>query len=282
MTTAWFLAPPRACTRLPLCVPRSWMYLAIGVEPTNEIAATSGWSSSASTATLSPCTTLKTPSGSPASRYSSAMKFDADGSRSDGLSTNVLPVAMAIGCIHIGTITGKLNGVIPAHTPSGWRNECRSTSVETCSENSPLSSSAIPQAYSATSMPRMTSPLASSNTLPCSADTIRARSSVCLSTRLRKANMMRARRVTDTSPQRRERVVGGAHGRVDVGRLGERDLAWCSPVAGFHTGEVRVDVAGRLAAGDHVLDGLQRCRAHGVFTLSRVLRYGRCWRLCCS
>ena len=53
------------------------------------------------------------------------------GSRSEGLSTNVLPVAIAIGCIHSGTMIGKLNGVIPTHTPSGWRKECRSTSVET-------------------------------------------------------------------------------------------------------------------------------------------------------
>src|SRR3954469_2887412 len=137
------------------------MYLAIGVEPTNDTAATSGWSSSASTATLSPWTTLKTPSGSPASAYSSAIRFDTDGSRSDGLSTNVLPVAIAIGCIHIGTMIGKLNGVIPAHTPSGWRNEKASISVETWSEYSPLSSCGRPQAYSTTSMPRMTSPLAS-------------------------------------------------------------------------------------------------------------------------
>ena len=62
---AWFLAPPSAWTRLPLAVPRSWMYLAIGVEPTNDTAATSGESRIVSTATLSPWTTLKTPSGRP-------------------------------------------------------------------------------------------------------------------------------------------------------------------------------------------------------------------------
>ena len=99
------------------------MYCAIGVEPTNETAATSGWSSSASTATLSPCTTLKTPSGRPACCHSSATSSDAEGSRSLGLRTNVLPQAIATGCIHIGTMTGKLNGVMPATTPSGWRNE---------------------------------------------------------------------------------------------------------------------------------------------------------------
>ena len=42
MTTAWFLAPPSACTRLPAALARSWMWRAIGVEPTKEIAATSG------------------------------------------------------------------------------------------------------------------------------------------------------------------------------------------------------------------------------------------------
>ena len=62
----------------------------------------SGCSSSASTATLSPWTTLKTPSGTPASFSSSAVKTDADGSFSDGLSTNVLPHASAGAHIHIG------------------------------------------------------------------------------------------------------------------------------------------------------------------------------------
>jgi hypothetical protein len=33
------------------------------------------------------------------------------------------PLAIAPAHIHIGTIAGKLNGVIPATTPSGWRTE---------------------------------------------------------------------------------------------------------------------------------------------------------------
>ena len=81
----------------------------------------SGWSRIASTATLSPWTTLNTPSGTPASASSSARKIEADGSFSDGLRMNVLPHAIAVANIHIGTIAGKLNGVIPATTPSGWR-----------------------------------------------------------------------------------------------------------------------------------------------------------------
>ena len=51
------------------------------------------------------------------------MKTDADGSFSDGLSTNVFPQASAGAHIHMGTIAGKLNGVMPATTPSGWRIE---------------------------------------------------------------------------------------------------------------------------------------------------------------
>src|ERR671937_2154713 len=99
------------------------MYLAIGVEPTNETAAMSGCSSTASTATLSPWTTLNTPSGTPASCSSSATYSDAEGSFSDGLRMKVFPHASAGAHIHMGTIAGKLNGVIPAQTPSGWRIE---------------------------------------------------------------------------------------------------------------------------------------------------------------
>ena len=99
------------------------MYRAIGVEPTKLTAATSGWSSSASTASLSPWTTVNTPSGRPASCHSSARNSAADGSFSLGLSTNALPQAIALAHIHSGTIAGKLNGVMPATTPSGWRIE---------------------------------------------------------------------------------------------------------------------------------------------------------------
>src|ERR1022692_152753 len=134
MTTAWFLAPPNAWMRTPETVARSKTWRATGVEPTKDTAATSGWSTSASTATASPLTTVNTPSGRPASDHSSAISTEGDGSRSEGLRMNVLPQAMATGYIHIGTITGKLNGVIPTTTPSGWRIEEASTPEETSSE----------------------------------------------------------------------------------------------------------------------------------------------------
>jgi hypothetical protein len=66
---------------------------------------------------------LKTPSGRPASFSSPAVRSDADGSFSEGLRMNAFPHAMAGAHIHMGTITGKLKGVIPATTPSGWRIE---------------------------------------------------------------------------------------------------------------------------------------------------------------
>ena len=106
----------------------------MGVEPTKLMAWTRGWSSRASTAILSPCTTLNTPSGRPASFSSRASSTDRDGSRSEGFMTKVLPQAMATGNIHIGTMAGKLNGDMPATTPSGWRMAALSTPEPTCSE----------------------------------------------------------------------------------------------------------------------------------------------------
>jgi hypothetical protein len=98
--------------------------------------------------------------------------IEADGTFSEGLRMKVLPQAMAIGNIHSGTITGKLNGVMPAQTPTGWRSVCVSTCVPTFSEYSPLRSCGMPQANSTTSMPRCTEPIASASTLPCSSVTI--------------------------------------------------------------------------------------------------------------
>ena len=61
------------------------------------------------------------------------MKIEGEGSRSLGLRMKLLPQAIATGNIHIGTMHGKLNGVTPATTPSGWRIVQLSMPVETCS-----------------------------------------------------------------------------------------------------------------------------------------------------
>jgi hypothetical protein len=56
-----------------------------------------------------------------------AIQIAAEGSFSLGLSTTVLPAAIAIGKNHIGTIAGKLNGLMMPTTPKAWRFECTST-----------------------------------------------------------------------------------------------------------------------------------------------------------
>ena len=93
----------------------------------------------ASTTSLSPLITLNTPSGNPASFNNSASLNAHDGSFSDGFRINEFPHAIAIGNIHIGTIAGKLKGVMPAHTPSGCLIDQLSTSDPTFSVNSPFS-----------------------------------------------------------------------------------------------------------------------------------------------
>ncbi len=273
ITTAWFFAPPSACTRLPLRLARSCTYCAMGVEPTNDTASTSAWSRRASTTSLSPFTTLKTPSGKPASAYRRAISSDAPGSRSLGLSTNVFPQAMATGCIHMGTMIGKLNGVIPVHTPSGCRKECESTPPETWSLNSPLSSCGIPQTKSTTSRPRTTSPRASSIVLPCSLAMIRASSSVCSCDQLAEPeHQLRPR------GQRRLRPVGvrragSGNGCVDIRRGAEHYLRLRRAA-----GRVE-DVPAPLAAprgrgsGNPVLD-----RAHAQLSSSVDSGGARWWR----
>ena len=73
-----------------------------------------------------------------------------------------------MGAIHKGTMTGKLNGVIPTVTPNGWRNCQLSIPPPILSVNCVFNNCGIPQANSTISKPRITSPLASENTLPCS------------------------------------------------------------------------------------------------------------------
>jgi len=231
----WFFAPPSAWTRLPALVPFSYTYLAMGVEPTKLTALMVSCPRMASTATLSPCTTLNTPSGSPASAHSEASSNDADGSFSDGLSTKVLPQAIASGNIHIGTMAGKLNGVMPATTPTGCRIEYESTPVETFSENPPLSRCGMPQANSMTSRPRATSPAASEATLPCSAVISSASALVFWRMSSRKANRTVARRVSDTRRQVANASLAALTARSTSAGVAKSTWPLTCPVAGSYT-----------------------------------------------
>ena len=74
---------------------------------------------------------------------------------------NALPAARAGPDFQSGIIAGKLNGVMPATTPRGWRSEWTSMPDPASSENSPLSRCGAPAENSTTSMPRWMSPLAS-------------------------------------------------------------------------------------------------------------------------
>ena len=170
------------------------MDCAIGVEPTKPTALTRGSSMSASTAALSPWTTLRAPAGMPASRASSARRTGTEGSRSEGLRTNALPAARAMPAFHSGIIAGKLKGVMPTATPSGWRMECTSMPVPASAVNSPLSRCGAPAANSTTSMPRWMSPLASGKVLPCSWASTVASSSMFSLIRSTQRSRMRPRR----------------------------------------------------------------------------------------
>ena len=80
-----------------------------------------GWSQMPSTISRPPLTMLMTPGGM--SHCSSSLNIARveSGTCSDGLTMMQLPVATAKGRNQSGTIAGKLNGVIAATTPSGWR-----------------------------------------------------------------------------------------------------------------------------------------------------------------
>ena len=105
-----------------------------------------------------------------------------------------LPQASAGHIFHSGIIAGKLNGVIPATTPSGWRIENMSMPGPAPSVYSPFRRCGAPMQNSATSRPRTTSPLASGRVLPCSRES--ASASLSMSRLRRSTNFIitRARR----------------------------------------------------------------------------------------
>ena len=146
-----------------------------------------------------------------------------------------LPQASATGIIHSGTISGKLNGVMPATTPSGWRIDQASMPVPTASVNSPFSRCGMPQANSTTSRPRCTSPSASDSTLPCSAvmiaeSSVRSRSSSSFS-----LNMTRARRSGGVAAQAGHAAAAAATALLTSAASASATRAMTSPAAGLNT-----------------------------------------------
>ena len=138
-------------------------------------------------------------------------------------------------------MAGKLNGVMPAQTPTGWRIDQLSMPAPTLSVKSPRSRCGMPHANSTTSSPRMTSPRASDSTLPCSSVISRASSSRCVSMSDLKRNSTRARcrggvAAHAGSARRAEAIaadVSAALARASCART------W--PVAGSYTLPYRAD-----------------------------------------
>ena len=183
------------------------------------------------------------PSGRPAWRNSSAISSEGEGSRSLGLRMKALPVTMASGAIHIGTMKGKLKGVMPATTPNGWRSVQLSMPAETWSLKSPFSSCGAPQANSTMSMPRATSPWASLKTLPCSAVIMAASSSLCACSSSRNLNITRARRSGGAPAQAGKAACAAATAALTSSRLASCTWRAMAPVAGWKTGWRRPELA---------------------------------------
>mmetsp|Transcript_69395 Transcript_69395/g.185185 ORF Transcript_69395/g.185185 Transcript_69395/m.185185 type:complete len:299 (-) Transcript_69395:230-1126(-) len=167
-TTAWFLAPTLHWHRLPREVAARYTCLPTAPLPTKETARTAGWEQRNSTTALPPCRRLKMPGGRPAWEARRAMIMAAVGTFSDGFRMNALPDPTAIGSIQSTIMAGKLNGAMPTTTPRGWRYDDVSMSLEICSTVSPIINVGMAIACSTTSIPRATSPSASTTVFPFS------------------------------------------------------------------------------------------------------------------
>ena len=141
-------------------VPLSCTILPTAVEPTNCTASIPGLSSIALTASPAPVDYVEDAVGSPACHFVAPPgAASPPGVWLLGFQMKRIPGRRAIGSMGpIGTITGKLNGVMPAVTPSSWRSvvdEVDAFRVHTRHVKS------YSQANSTVSSPRTTSPSAS-------------------------------------------------------------------------------------------------------------------------
>ncbi len=91
------------------------------------------------------------------------------------------------------------------------------------------------------SIPRATSPRASSRTLPCSAVSLCAISSELSTTRLRKASSNLVRRARETPPHSSNAAFAEATAASTSAAEARATFAVCSPVAGSNTGPVSPD-----------------------------------------
>ena len=117
------LPPSSSVTRLIVCAAPAAIPRPTSVEPVNATLATSGCSTSREPHTEpGPATTLRTPSGRPASTAIRSSSSEVSGVSAAGLRTIVLPAASAGATFHEAITSGKFHGVIRPTTPSGSRN----------------------------------------------------------------------------------------------------------------------------------------------------------------
>src|SRR4051812_30903536 len=190
-----------------------------------------------STTSRPPLTRFTTPGGSPSASSSSNAICCVSGTCSEGLRMKVFPQAMANGRNQNGTIAGKLNGTIAAHTPTGWRIVSASMFLETSSSTRPCIVVGIAQAHSTISIMRATSARASTSVLPISVVSGRARSSWRGGAPARRAKGLLANR-------------GGAGARGALG-AGDEPLPQLEQLAGARDGGDLPPRGQRLAGGAH-------------------------------
>ncbi len=147
---------------------------------------------------------------------------------------------MATGNIHSGTIDGKLNGVMPTQTPTGWRLVSQSTFVAMLSSSWPMIRLGMPQANSTISMPRCTLARASAAVLPCSRVTRAASSSKCLTISSRKRNMTLARSTTGVSAHAGRAAAAACTAASISSALHSGTLAMTLPREGLKTSPQRL------------------------------------------
>ena len=115
------LPPSSSVTRLSARPALAPISRPTSVEPVNATLSTSACSTSAAPVLPSPVSTFSTPGGKPTSSASSPRRRAVSGVCSAGLSTIVQPVASAGEIFHAAISSGKFQGMICAHTPTGSR-----------------------------------------------------------------------------------------------------------------------------------------------------------------
>ena len=116
------LPPSSRVTRLIVAAAPSAIPRPTSVEPVKATLATSGCSTMRLPQTdPGPATTLKTPSGTPASSAIFSSSTAVSGVSSAGFSTIVFPAASAGATFQEAIVSGKFQGVISPTTPSGSR-----------------------------------------------------------------------------------------------------------------------------------------------------------------